>query len=294
MNSEVIQFYKKAGEINRKARDYAKKIIKPGISLLEIAEDIESFVRKQGGELAFPVNLSLNDVAAHYTPSVNDTTIFTENDLLKVDIGVHVNGYVSDSAFSISFNDEHKGLIKASEAALNNALKIIQPELEIREIGKTIQETIESFGFKPVVNLTGHSLERYNLHAGLSIPNVGIKSFNKIKEGQVIAIEPFATNGAGKIQDGKKVMIYAQVSNKSPRSAFGRKLLNEIGKHKGLPFATRWIKSLKGMVLERTLNELVSQGILYDYPILREVGNGSVSQAEHTVIVLDKPIIITL
>ncbi len=294
MNKEIFDYYIKAGQINKKAKDYARKIVKPGITLLEIADKVESFIEKQGGKMAFPVNLSLNDVAAHYTPYKNDPTILKETDVLKIDIGVHVNGFISDSAFTISFDETHNELIKASEEALKNSLKIIQPELEIREIGKTIQETISSFNFKPVVNLTGHGLEQFNLHAGSSIPNIDINSKEVLKEDQVIAIEPFATDGAGKIQDGKKTMIYSLKEQKMPRSPFARKLLEEIKSYKGLPFATRWLKSQQGMIMERSISELTQLGIIHEYPILREVNNGLVSQAEHTVIIRDKPIVTTM
>ena len=292
MNEEAMKKYILSGKINSDAKRYARKIIKPGSSLLEIAEKIEEFIKNKGGKPAFPVNLSLNNTAAHYTPEKNDATTMTEKDLLKVDIGIHIDGYISDSAFSLCFDSTHNDLIKASEKALSEAVKISVPGTKIGEIGKTIHDTITSFGFKPVSNLTGHGLGRYDVHAKYSIPNIPVNSNKTLEENDIIAIEPFATDGCGKIKESGHSSIYSLVSPKPVRSVYGRKLLKDIEEYKTLPFAKRWI-NMNEHILEKTLNDLERQNILRSYPVLKEIDGSFVSQSEHTVIVKDNPVVIT-
>ncbi|MEK6906579.1 MAG: M24 family metallopeptidase, partial [Nanoarchaeota archaeon] len=188
MNREkIIQ----AGKITSEVREYARGIIKKDMLLLDIAEKIEGKIAELGGKPAFPVNLSINEIAAHYTPSYDDKNI--AYGLLKVDIGVHVDGWVADTAFSLDLenSEENKKLIKSSEKALEQAIKIIKEsskEINTSEIGKKISETINSSGFNPVVNLSGHEIDRYNLHAGVTIPNIDDSKNIILKKG-VYAIE---------------------------------------------------------------------------------------------------------
>ncbi|HTY43645.1 MAG TPA: M24 family metallopeptidase, partial [Patescibacteria group bacterium] len=153
----------KAGKIASEVREYAKSFIKPNMKLLEIAEKIEEKIKKLGGEPAFPTNLSINEIAAHYTPSHNDETL--AHGLLKVDLGVHVDGWTADIAFSIDLEASslNKKLIEASESALKKALEISKENVSISEIGRAIQKTIESHGFSPIINLSGHEMEQYDL-----------------------------------------------------------------------------------------------------------------------------------
>lgn len=212
MNKE-IQDYKKAGEIAIKVCEYAKKLIKPEMLLIEIAQKIDAEIEKLGGQSAFPVNLSIDDVAAHYHPHLDDKT--KASGLLKVDIGIHVNGFIADTAFSIDLTEDkrHTQLIKASEEALENALKLLDKNPSLNEIGKTIQETIEKKGFTPIANLSGHELGRYNVHAGITIPNYANENQNKLELGSY-AIEPFATTGEGKIYESGSSNIFAIVNPK--------------------------------------------------------------------------------
>jgi methionyl aminopeptidase len=284
--SSKLEFesYIKAGEIARKTREYAKEIIRPGILLLEIAQKIERKIHELGGIPAFPVNLSIDHVAAHYHPTIEDDT--KAAGLLKVDIGIHVEGYIADSAFSLDLSPEgkYKDLISASKDALDNVLKILNKETNIGEIGKIIQETIEKKGFSPLVDLTGHELGRYTIHAGLQIPNY--KHDSVIIPGPgAYAIEPFATSGQGKAREGAPSNIYAIVSIKNPRGSSARKILKYVfEKYKTLPFSLRELQEEFGAFARLGLKELVQFGIVRSYPQLIEATHHPVSQAEHSFI----------
>jgi len=283
----------KAGEIARQVKEYAKSIIKPNVKLLDITDKIESEIIKLGGKPAFPVNLSINEIAAHYTPSYNDETV--SHGLLKIDIGVQIDGFVADIAFSVDLENskENKKLIEASERALSNAIQKFRLGISLGEIGKTIQQTIESEGFVPIINLSGHEMKEYELHAGLMIPNVDNKMPDKITRG-LYAIEPFATNGSGRVVEGKPSGIYLLVNDKNVRNNEARKILNFIiEEYKTLPFCSRWIVKKWGTRSLFALKQLEENGNLHNYPQLIEVSKAKVSQAENTILIDDKVIVTT-
>ena len=280
----------KAGKIGAEVLNYAKSIAKPGIQLLELAEKIEKKTAELGAKPAFPVNLSLNHIAAHYTPLPNDPTVYKEEDILKIDIGCHLDGHISDTALTVGNNTE---LIKASQDALKAAMKLATPGTELREIGKAIQEAIKSHGFSPIRNLSGHQIEKYDLHAGMIIPNFDNGDDNELEEGQIIAIEPFATTGQGKVTEGKPSTIYRLLQSRPIRDPTTKKILQHIEKEfSTLPFCKRDIIK-KYPTANFSLNILERQEIIKNYAQLIEETKGLVSQAEHTVLVKDKPVILT-
>jgi len=298
MEEEILQKYIQAGKIAKEAVKESKKIIKPGITLLEIADKIEALIREMGGQPAFPLNLSLNDLAAHYTPTAKDQTIFTDKDILKVDCGVHINGYIADTAYTVSFNPDHTGLIKASEEALDAALDLVRPGAHIRKISAAIEDVIKSHELNPIENLTGHGLEKYIQHTEPAIPNIRIEGNAKLEEDQVIAIEPFATSGRGLIKESSaQIMIFVLENVRPVRSQAARNVLNYIVENFAtLPFAQRWIENglkLSEFQTRLALKELRDNGIIGEYPALKEISSGLVSQHEHTIIVKDDPIITT-
>ncbi len=281
-----------AGKIAKEVKEYARKIIKKNMPLIEIAEKIESKIIELGGKPAFPVNLSIDNIAAHYTPSYDDKTI--ARGLLKIDLGVHVNGSIADTAFSLDLegDETNKKLIKASEKALENASKKIKEKIHVNEIGKTIQEAIESFGFSPVINLSGHEMHNYELHAGITIPNIDDKKEILLDRG-LYAIEPFATNGSGKIHDGKPSGIYVLIDEKNVRSPIARELLFFIAEeYHTLPFCSRWLIKKFGTKAIIGLKQLEDNGNLHHYPQLVEVHDAKVSQAENTFLI-EKEVTIT-
>ncbi len=294
MDEETIKKYMEAGKIAKKAIELSKKIVKPGTSILEAAQKIESEITKNNAQIAFPTNISINNIAAHDTAFPSDTRTFKDDDVIKIDIGAHIDGYIADTATTISFNSNKSDMLKASETALKNALKITKPGTNIGEIGETIEETITSFGYKPVSNLSGHYLGQYTIHTGTSIPNIKTSTDVTLKEGDAIAIEPFATDGAGAIRDGSRATIYRFIRNRPTRLQAARKLMAFAQKnYSTLPFAARWIRDPKGFMLDTALRQLVQSGALHEYPVLKEIGGGTVTQAEHTILVLDKPIVTT-
>ena len=290
---EEISKLKKAGQIASETIKYSKSFIKKGLPLLEIAEKIESKIIELGGKPAFPINLSINEVAAHSTPGFND--IQTASGLLKVDIGVHIDGFVADTAFSIDLEDleENKKLIESAESALKKAVDKVYLSIPIKEIGAKIENEIKSYGFQPVSNLSGHSIEAYNLHAGITIPNYDNSQSKQLDKG-IYAIEPFATSGLGSVRDGKLSGIYHLEKQGNVREEFAREVLAFIEEeYHTLPFCSRWIYKKFGSRGLLALRRIEEASLLHHYPQLIESGKGKVAQAEHTIILTDKEKIIT-
>ncbi len=282
----VLDKYRSAGRILAEVREEAVERIKEGVLLLEVAEFVENSIREKGAEPAFPCNISRNEEAAHATPSIDDNAVFGK-DIVKLDIGTHIDGYIGDSAVTVDLTGNNAELVKAPEAALNAAIKIIRDGVSTVEIGEVIENTIRERGYKPVVNLTGHGLLRYNSHAPPTIPNVKYEHGVILRENDVVAIEPFATDaqGAGKVAESGNAEIYSLIKAKPVRLREAKKLLVEIKKYQGLPFAKRWLPRER---LDMALRTLKNVGALRDYPVLREEEKGLVSQAEHTVIVKEE------
>ena len=285
MRESEIENYKKAGKIAKEVKKYAKEIIEPGSNLFNLAEKIENKILALGGKLAFPVNLCIDDIAAHYTPSHDDKT--TAEGLLKVDIGVHVNGYIADTAFSLDLAniDENKKLIMAAEQALKKATETADKGVALWKIGKVIQDRIESSGFSPIRNLCGHSLAEFQVHAGITIPNCNNSSNIELKSG-AYAIEPFATTGQGMIYEGKPSGIYRLEQRKAIRDNLAREILDFIEtEYKTLPFCERWIYKKFGSRSLLALHLLEQSGIIMQYAQLVEKSHSKVSQAEDTILI---------
>ncbi len=281
MEAEVLSKYRKAGEILAEILEEARPKVETGITLLEVAEFVEGEIIHKGAQPAFPCNISLDRSAAHYTPSPGDKSTFGEN-MVKLDVGVHIDGYVADAAITIDLGG-HPDLTEASMAALDAALEIIAPGVGTGQIGAIIEETITGYGYKPISNLTGHGLSRYEAHDEPTVPNKAMERSTALKAGDVIAIEPFATNGSGRISEAPINEIYGFSGPRPIRLSSARMLMKEIQEHyRTLPFARRWLKSERA---EYALMQLMRSGSVHMYPVLWEVERALVSQAEHTVIV---------
>jgi len=284
METEILEKYRAAGRILAKVLTEARPRVELGASLLDVANFVEDAIRSKGGKPAFPCNISLDRNAAHYTPSPLDTARFGEN-MVKLDVGVHVDGYIADAAITIDLSG-HDKLVEASHAALQAALEIIGPGTDTAQIGKVIEEAITGYGYKPVYNLTGHGLSRYQAHDEPAVPNKAMEKGAVLKEGDVIAIEPFATNGSGRISEAQINEIYGFSAMRPVRLPAARTLLKEISEeYKTLPFARRWLQAERA---EYALMQLLRAGCVHRYPVLWEIEGALVSQAEHTVIVLEK------
>jgi methionyl aminopeptidase len=280
MDEEERKKYEKAGEIASKILKNLK--IEKGMKFLEIAEKIENEIISYEAKPAFPVNISCNEVAAHDTPDVNDERT-VEDDILKIDFGVHIDGYIADCAVTYNFSEKHEKLLEASKKALENAVSKVKSGIKISEIGKEIESTIKNFGFNPIQNLGGHFLSKYELHIG-EIPNYEIRSGKILEEGDVIAIEPFCTNGIGYVKESNIYRIYSAIELKPTRNSKAREFFNKIeNEYDKLPFAERWV--VKNIEDRISLLELVRNESLKAYPILKEKSGGTVAQFETTVIV---------
>ena len=286
---DIFDNYVKAGKIASQVREYARSQDHTGRSLSEICNDIEQEIFKKGGEPAFPVNVSLNDIAAHYTALPNDPIIVKNTDVLKIDVGVHIDGYIADTAVTVSYDTKYQNLIDIAERALDEAIGISRSNTRVSEIGRIIEKTITKYGCKPIQNLSGHSLERYTIHAGKSIPNIWTigHSFN-LSVNNVYAIEPFVTtnDGQGVVYEGKIKNIFGIGSRKRTKEQKTDDFLEYLwNKFKTLPFALRWIvneyEEKEALYL---LEILVKKKNVHAYPILVEGANRIVVQAEHTII----------
>jgi methionyl aminopeptidase len=285
VDPDVLEKYVQAGIIAREAREFGVSNVKAGGSSLELANAIEGLIRKRGGECAFPVNIGVNEVAAHYTPSINDDLRFKTGDVVKIDVGAHVDGYPADTAATVEVGTKnYASLIMAAKDALRICIEMVAPGTTVSALGGAVSRTIRSTGFKPVENLTGHSMEKYNLHAGLSIPNIETRDRSALSEGMVVAIEPFSTDGKGKVGGSSRGSIYRIVrERKAPKDVSD--MFERIRRDFGLfPFAGRWCDSF-GPNAALHLNKMVRLGMIMSYPVLTEVAHGVVAQAEHSLIV---------
>ncbi len=289
MSEDVLQCYREAGRIASKTREEANRLVREGMPVIEVCNRVEALIEELGGKPAFPCNVCINEVAAHYSSPPGDTEKIPEGSVVKVDIGVHVNGYIADTATTLCFNQAYNGLRYAVEEALEEAIKLIRPGVKTSAVGATVQRVIERRGFKPIRNLTGHQVGRYAIHTGKSIPNVVTLDGTRIEEGDVFAIEPFATlqSGAGEVHGAEEAYIYRLHRERSLRDADARRLLEVIKtKYKTLPFSARWLRGVmpEGEV-NHALSTLLSSRSVVAYPVLVERREVVVTQAEQTFIV---------
>jgi methionyl aminopeptidase len=287
---EVFQKYQRAGKIAKEVREEIKTTVHEDMPIIDLCEKVESLIRKKGGKPAFPCNVSINEIAAHYTSPPQDKRIIPENSLVKVDIGVHVDGYIADTAVTVCFNPEYEDLVSTAEEALKKAVEILQPGLSISSFGSTIQKTIKTRGLKPISNLTGHLIERYVIHAGKSLPNVFNISTSRVKVGEIYGVEPFVTvaEAAGKVENDKEAHIFRYLKHKTLKDSYAKQLLNHIRENfQTLPFTERW---LQGYVppshYKAAFSELLSSKTLISYPVFVEASRKPVAQAEHTVLIV--------
>jgi methionyl aminopeptidase len=290
-DKEALEKFRLSGKILRETREEIKRFVHEDQPIIEVCEKAEKLIINKGGKSAFPCNVSINEIAAHYTSPPGDEKRIPEKSIVKVDIGVHVDGYVTDTAVTLCFNPEYKSLTETAESALKNAVENIHPGISTSRMGTIIESSIKSRGFKPISNLTGHQVGRYLVHAGTSIPNVSQMSFSKIKLDEVYAIEPFVTlsNAAGRVENGKEVTIFRFLKSKSLKNPYSKQLLRYIEENfRTLPFAERW---LQGVVPDKhhreAFHELLSSKALMGYPIFIEASRKPVAQAEHTVLIVE-------
>jgi methionyl aminopeptidase len=285
-----LENYTRAGQIASNVRENTRRKNHVGRTLSEICNSIEKEIIDNGGHPAFPVNVSINEVAAHYTAEPNDQIIIKDTDIVKIDLGVHINGFIADTAVTISYDSKYDQLVKTAELSLSEAVKIAKQNTKSSEIGKIIESAITNSGLKPIQNLSGHSLEQYIIHAGKSIPNIKTygSSFS-LSVNQAYAIEPFVTTreGLGIVYEGKIKNIFSLISRKPAKNKDADEFITYLwNKFKTLPFALRWlVNEFEEPRARGLLDYLIKKKNIRAYPILVEGNNQVVSQAEHTVFV---------
>jgi methionyl aminopeptidase len=291
MEEKDVEAFIQACKLGSRIREDSKKLIMVGEPLLDIAENIEQMILDEDARPAFPVNISINEIAAHYTPEFDCTAVLPEKGVVKIDIGVYLDGGISDTAYTIDLDGTHEKLLQASEQALEAAIQTIKPGVATGEVGGAIEDKIRSFGFKPISNLTGHMLLPGELHAGVDVPNIRTNTSYEFKVNDVFAIEPFATDGKGAVSDLEQVEIFSLHMPHQIRMRQSRKILQHvIDNYALMPFAERWVrKSFESKLLVgASLKELLSAQVIKGYPVLKEEGDGMVSQFEHTILVTDQ------
>jgi len=291
-----IEDYMKAGKIAAEVRELVRKKDWIGKTVYEICEEVEGEIKKRGAKCAFPVNTSINEIAAHYTAEPNDPITIKDTDLVKIDLGAQINGYIADTAVTVCYDVQFDGLVEAAEEALANAMSMIKTGVKVSNVGRTIETTIKQRGFKPIANLRGHSLEQYTIHAGRSIPNIWSIGGFSLSE-TAYACEPFVTTeqGGGFVRNEQIKNIFAINSRKKTKNDEADKLLDFIWDNFNmLPFALRWItKKWDEKKARELLQILIKKKAVQAYPVLIEVNEQRVAQAEHTFIPNDNGVTVT-
>ena len=283
-----LEDYLKAGKIAGEVRENVRKKNWIGSTLAEICEYVESEIIKRGAKCAFPVNTSVNEVAAHYTAEPNDPKTVSDTDLVKIDLGAQINGYIADTAVTVNYDAQYDSLVQAAENALQSAMSMIKVGVKSKDVGRKIQNTIMDMGFKPIANLSGHSLDQYTIHAGKTVPNMWTIGSFSFSENEAFACEPFVTtkNALGFVRNGKIKNIFALASRKKTKDDEADKLLEYIWNNFNmLPFALRWIvKEWEEKEARKLLDFLIKKKVVKAYAILVEANGKTVAQAEHTFI----------
>lgn len=289
IDNDILEKWRQAGRIASECREWARENVKPGVRLAHILETVEGMMRERGAAPAFPAQTSRNHVAAHYCSPPDDETVYEEGDCVKVDFGVHVDGWVADTATTIDLSSDGRWgkLIQASADALKAAIATAGAGVKVGDIGAAIERTITAAGYEPVRNLTGHGVNRWKVHTPPQIPNYAERGGGKLRAGTVIAIEPFASTGKGYIKELGKSEVFMMVA--PPRSAKGldRDVLKAIESWRGLPIARRYFNHLDTDAVENAISKLSKQGSLMRFPPLVEDPDVMVSQTEHSMLITE-------
>jgi len=292
---QTYQYYKKSGNVLAKTLEYAEKLTKPGEKLINIAEELEKFIRKHSVKPAFPVNISINEIAAHYSPIIQDETVIPDESVVKVDAGVSVNGYLTDAARTFIFDSKWKEMQEVAEIAFEKALSVIEPNGSVFKVGEIVEKTLNEKGYKPIRNLSGHLMTQYSLHGGVSIPNYNVPKnardkSHKFIPGNAYAVEPFVTTGAGQVFDDDNMTIYRHYRNLEEHkiSDDSKAIYNYIEKNfNGLPFSWRWVYNagFSSLKIKKVRNTLLQKQVIHGYPVLIESKYAPVTQVEDTLYV---------
>ncbi len=281
LNEDQLSKLRIAGRVAGEAREIGLNMVKPGVKLYDVAEEVEGYIREHGCGLAFPCNVSINEIAAHYTPCVNDKKVFELGDVVKVDCGAELDGWVGDTAGTAEAGTgRHTKLIQASKRARDAVAEFVGDGCPLNEIGMVIEANIRQDGFSPIRNLCGHEIMQYDLHAGLSVPNYASGEMTQVEKGMILAIEPFATNGRGEVVNGRPGNIVRILREREIEEPKIKEFFDYVKEEfKSFPFCAR---SCDFPEAEKYVNFLIRRGILSSYSQLVEIKKGIVSQHEYT------------
>jgi methionyl aminopeptidase len=280
-----IDAFREAGRISARVRDWAAREVKPGAMLRVVQEGVEDLIRQEGALPSFPAQTSVNEIAAHYCSSPSDRTEFKDGDLVKVDVGAHVDGYPADTGVTVDLSADSRwsGLIRAAADALDAAVETLTGKARAGAIGSNIERTIRAAGFRPIANLSGHGLARWSLHAPPQIPNIAMAGGPVIGTGLVFAIEPFATTGAGFVRESGVAEVFSQSGPITRSGDVDGMCVDQVETWRGLPFARRYFPDIPPARFERCMKGLVRGGTVHAYRPLIEVSGGHVAWKEHSI-----------
>ncbi len=288
--------YRQAGKIAKQVREEILPQIKIGARAYDLCEAAETRILELGGGIAFPTNISINEVAAHYSSPEQDDTTIQDGDIVKFDLGVHIDGYIADTARTVNFNPELEKLVEASQEALNKALVLIRPKTNSKDLGKIIEDTIKGYGYRPIRDLSGHQLDEYLLHGSKNLPNIAVPHGSILEEGEAYALETFATTGSGSVHETGQHYIFSLNPTRTPlRNRGARDIVRLVAKEfKTLPFSRRYIaKHIPKLSLALGLRELTTKNVFRQYSVLADIKGSRVAQTEHTFLVTKDGIEIT-
>lgn len=291
ISKDELEAYREGGQIISQLRKLVPTLVREGELVRELCERVEAEIVSLGGQPAFPCNVGVNEVAAHYTSPWDDKTALPKESVVKVDFGVHVDGYINDTAVTVSLSPVYQSMIEVAEEALRVGIAEVAHGVRFSHVGEQIQKVIAQYGCRPIRNLTGHKVERYTIHAGKSVPNIAGPAPGRFEVGEVYAIEPFVTlkEAAGRVEDSDRAFIYRAVREKGARSEAAKKIVEHVrNKYRTLPFASRWLYSALGKdIVDNGFAEAVKARCISGYPVLIEASGKVVTQAEHTLLVTE-------
>jgi methionyl aminopeptidase len=288
MDIQIPHQYYKSGKIASEIREAIRLKNFVGNTVLEVCELVENMIKNKGGDPAFPCNVCINDVTAHYSAKIDDSLVINDRDLVKIDLGVHIDGFIADTAVTISNNPEFESIIRANEIVLQDAIKVAKVGTKVSDIGEAISSSARRMGFQPISNLSGHSLDQYQIHSGTSIPNVWLSGNESLKANQPYAIEPFLTtlDGSGTVVEGKNVTIFSLNARRRIGDSRLDSIIDEIwNRRRTLPFTPRWFQDIINKKdVEEVFKKLVKKRVVRSYPVLIESKGRRTSQFEHTMV----------
>ncbi|CAG9785153.1 unnamed protein product [Diatraea saccharalis] len=303
MQQDIYQEIRHAAEAHRQTRKYMRDWIKPGMTMIQICEELESTARRLIGEdglkagLAFPTGCSRNHCAAHYTPNTGDTTVLEYDDVVKIDFGTHINGRIIDCAFTLHFNPRYDPLVKGVQEATEAGIKASGVDARLCDVGAAVQEVMESheveldgkvYQVKPIRNLNGHSIGPYRIHAGKTVPIVKGGETTRMEENEFYAIETFGSTGRGQVHDDMDCSHYMKNFDQQfvpLRLQSSKQLLNLINKNFGtLAFCKRWLERAGASRYAMALKDLCDKGVVDPYPPLCDIKGCYTAQFEHTIL----------